>query len=57
MVNQDQIRALIKTFQDRLFTALFPGRTEVPKTLIFAEDDSPAEDIVKMLLVKWRAPV
>ena len=27
----------------------FPGRTEVPKTLIFAKDDSHAEDIVKIV--------
>ena len=29
-----------------MFTELFPGRTLVPKTLIFAKDDSHAEDIV-----------
>ncbi len=28
---------------------MFPGRTEVPKTLIFAKDDSHAEDIVKIV--------
>ena len=28
-----------------LFTELFPGRTEVPKTLIFAKDDHHAEEI------------
>src|SRR5207237_7731694 len=27
-------------------TEIFPGRTDVPKTLIFAKDDSHAEDIV-----------
>ena len=26
----------------------YPGRTEVPKTLIFAKDDSHAEDIVRI---------
>ncbi len=26
----------------------FPGRTEVPKTLIFAKDDSHADDIVRI---------
>ena len=41
-----QIRKVIQTFKDRLFTEIFPGRTEVPKTLIFAKDDSHAEDIV-----------
>ena len=27
----------------------FPGRTEVPKTLIFAKDDSHADDIVRIV--------
>lgn len=46
VVAKDQIRTIIRTFRDRLFTEIFPGRTEVPKTLIFAKDDSHAEDIV-----------
>ena len=37
------------TFRDRLFTEIFPGRTEVPKTLIFAKDDSHADDIVQIV--------
>ena len=45
----DQIRTLIKTFRDKLFTEIFPGRREVPKTLIFAKDDSHAEDIVRIV--------
>jgi type I restriction enzyme R subunit len=48
VVAMDQIRTVIKTFRDRLFTEIFPRRTEVPKTLIFAKDDSHAEDIVKV---------
>ncbi len=47
VVAVDQIRTVIRTFRDKLFTEIFPGRTEVPKTLIFAKDDSHAEDIVK----------
>ena len=31
---RDQIRTVIQTFRDRLFTEIFPGRTTVPKTLI-----------------------
>ena len=31
---------MLETFRDRLFTEIFPGRTEVPKTLIFAKDDA-----------------
>ena len=45
----DQIRTVIKTFKEKLFTEIFPGRTEVPKTLIFAKDDSHAEDIVRII--------
>ncbi len=41
-----QIRTVLKAFKDALFTELFPGRELVPKTLIFAKDDSHAEDIV-----------
>ena len=42
----DQIRTVLETFRDRLFTEIFPGRTTVPKTLIFAKDDNHAEEIV-----------
>ncbi len=49
VVSESQIRTVIRTFRDRLFTDLFPGRTEVPKTLIFAKDDSHAEDIVRII--------
>jgi len=47
VVAQDQIRMILQTFKDRLFQDIFQGRTEVPKTLIFAKDDSHAEDIVE----------
>jgi type I restriction enzyme R subunit len=36
VVTPDQIRTIIQTFKARLFSEIFPGRTEVPKTLIFA---------------------
>lgn len=36
-------------FIGKLFTEIFPGRKEVPKTLIFAKDDSHAEDIVHII--------
>jgi type I restriction enzyme R subunit len=49
VVAQDQIRTVIQTFKDKLFTDLFPGRTTVPKTLIFAKDDSHADDIVQIV--------
>lgn len=49
VVALDQIRTVIRTFKQNLFTEIFPGRNEVPKTLIFAKDDSHAEDIVKIV--------
>src|SRR5439155_12538608 len=36
VVAPDQIRTIVKAFKEKLFTEIFPGRTEVPKTLIFA---------------------
>jgi type I restriction enzyme R subunit len=49
VVAEDQIRTVIRTFKDKLFTELFPGRKTVPKTLIFAKDDSHADDIVQLV--------
>ena len=49
VVAVDQIRTVVKTFRDKVLTEIFPGRTWVPKTLIFAKDDSHAEDIVKIV--------
>jgi type I restriction enzyme, R subunit len=49
VVAEDQIRTVIQAFRDRLFTELFPGRKTVPKTLIFAKDDSHADDIVQLV--------
>ncbi len=46
IVNPDQIRTVIRTFRDRL-PEIFPGRREVPKTLIFAKTDSHADDIIQ----------
>ena len=45
----NQIRLVLETFRDRLFTEIFPGRSEVPKTLVFAKDDAHAETIVRMV--------
>lgn len=49
VVAPDQIRTIIRTFRDRLPIDIFPGRKEVPKTLVFAKDDSHAEDIVEII--------
>ncbi len=49
VVAEDQMRLVIRTFRDRLFTEIFPGRTEVPKTLVFAKTDLHADDIVRVM--------
>jgi type I restriction enzyme, R subunit len=43
---RSQIRLVLETFRERLFTEIFPGRSTVPKTLVFAKDDNHAEEIV-----------
>ena len=46
IVNPDQIRTILRAFRERL-PEIFPGRAEVPKTLIFAKTDSHADDIIQ----------
>jgi type I restriction enzyme, R subunit len=48
VVTPDQIRTVLATFRDKVFTEMFPGRTDLPKTLIFAKDDTHADDIVRI---------
>lgn len=48
VVAENQIRLVIQTFKEKL-PEIFPGRTEVPKTLIFAKMDLHAEDIVRIV--------
>ncbi len=48
VVNKSQIRLVIETFKNKL-PEIFPGRTEVPKTLFFAKTDQHAEDIVQII--------
>ena len=45
VVVKDQIRTVLQAFREAI-PELFPGRSLIPKTLIFAKDDSHAEDIV-----------
>lgn len=45
----NQIRTVLEAYRDTLFTELFPGRREVPKTLVFAKDDHHAEEIVGLV--------
>ncbi len=46
VVNPDQIRTVIRSFRDK-WREIFPGRRELPKTLIFAKTDSHADDIIQ----------
>ena len=46
VVNVDQIRTVIRAFRDN-WPRIFPGRRELPKTLIFAKTDSHADDIIQ----------
>jgi type I restriction enzyme, R subunit len=48
VVSENQIRLVIRTFKDKL-PEIFPGRTEVPKSLVFAKNDLHAEDIVRVI--------
>jgi len=42
----NQIRTVLEAYRESLFTELFSGRSEVPKTLIFCKDDHHAEEVV-----------
>ncbi len=48
VVNPSQIRKVVRTFKEKL-PEIFPGRKEVPKTLIFAKNDSHADDIINVV--------
>ena len=46
VVSPDQIRTVVRTFRDK-WPEIFPGRQEIPKTLVFAKTDSHADDIIQ----------
>lgn len=48
IVNPSQIRNIIRAFKNKL-PEIFPGRKEIPKTLIFAKTDSHADDIIDIV--------
>ncbi|WP_407355491.1 DEAD/DEAH box helicase family protein [Methanolobus sp. WCC5] len=48
VVNPSQIRNVIRAFRDKL-PEIFPGRREIPKTLVFAKTDSHADDIIQIV--------
>ena len=47
VTSPSQIRTILTAYKDSL-AELFPGRKEVPKTLVFAKDDNHAEEIVRI---------
>jgi type I restriction enzyme R subunit len=49
VVSESQIRTVLQQFRDKVLPDAFPGRREVPKTLIFAKDDSHADDVVRLV--------
>jgi type I restriction enzyme R subunit len=55
VISKGQLRLILRSFRDRLFTEIFPPapggqpRRYVPKTLIYARDDNHAEEIVQMV--------
>ncbi|WP_082121669.1 MULTISPECIES: DEAD/DEAH box helicase family protein [Frankia] len=49
VISEGNLDLVLATFRDRLFTEIFPGRTEVPKTLVFARDDNHADEIVRRI--------
>lgn len=49
VVNPSQIRNIIRAFKTKVMKEVFPGREEVPKTLIFAKTDSHADDIINIV--------
>jgi type I restriction enzyme R subunit len=53
VVVPDQIRTVLRTIRQKLFTEIFPGRSEIPKLLFFAKSDSHAEDILRILREEW----
>ena len=53
-VNPDQIRTVIRAFRDS-WPQMFPGRQELPKTLIFAKTDSHADDIIQTVRQEFGA--
>jgi type I restriction enzyme R subunit len=49
VVAEDQIRLVIRTFRDKVQTEIFPGRAEVPKTVVFCKHENHAEDVLRII--------
>ena len=58
IVNHNQIRTVLNAYKDAIYTDLYPYRKKrweyIPKTLIFAKDDSHATEIVEMVKEVFR---
>ena len=48
VVSESQIRTVLREFREKVLSEAFPGREEIPKTPIFAKNDSHADDIVRI---------
>jgi type I restriction enzyme R subunit len=52
IINKNQIRKVLETYKNAIYTELYPDREQnweyIPKTLIFAKDDKHATEIVEM---------
>ncbi len=55
VVNESQIRTVIKEFRRAMKEEIFPDRKEIPKTLIFAKSDSHADDIIGIVREEFAA--
>lgn len=49
IVNKSTIRSIIIAFKEAVETKVYPERKEFPKTLIFAKNDSHADDIIQIV--------
>lgn len=53
VIDLNQIKTVLSTFRDSIYTDLYPDREEkweyIPKTLIFAKSDKHADDIVETI--------
>ena len=55
VVAPDQIRTVVRTFKEKVCSEIFPGRSEVPKTVFFCKDDNHAEDVLKIIREEFNA--
>lgn len=59
IVNRDQIKTVLETFKNSIYTDLYPDRNRkweyVPKTLIFAKNDNHATEIVEAVKDVFRS--